>query len=53
MSNQSFALEAFQGLDEVPVELESESGDSLGASGILLAVALCVPFWTWVYSILF
>jgi len=54
MSNQSFALEAFQGLDEVPVELDSESGDSLGASrGILLAVALCVPFWTWVYSILF
>jgi hypothetical protein len=54
MSNQSFALEAFQGLDEVPVELDSEGVEPLGASrGILLAVALCVPFWTWVYSILF
>jgi hypothetical protein len=58
MSNQPFALEAFQGLDEVPVELDTESDgetvESLGASrGILLAVALCVPFWTWVYSILF
>ena len=58
MNNQSFALEAFQGLDEVPVELDTESDsetvESLGASrGILLALALCVPFWTWVYSILF
>ena len=54
MSNQSFALEAFQGLDEFPVELDSESVESLDASrGILLAVVLCVPFWTWVYAILF
>jgi len=58
MNNQPFALEAFQGLDGVPVELdtesESETVDPLGASrGILLAVALCVPFWTWVCSILF
>jgi len=45
-------------VDRVPVELdtesESETVDPLGASrGILLAVALCVPFWTWVCSILF
>ena len=58
MNNQRFALEAFPGLDGVPVELdtesESETVDPLGASrGILLAVALCVPFWTWVCSILF
>jgi hypothetical protein len=58
MNNQPFALEAFQGLDEVPVELDTESESEpvelLGASrGILLAVALCVPFWTWMYSILF
>ena len=51
MSNQPFALEAFQGLDEVPVELDTESDsetvESLGVSrGILLAVALCAPFWT-------
>jgi len=57
MSNQPFALEAFQGLDEVPVELDTESDsetvESLDATrGILLAVTLCVPFWTWVYSIL-
>jgi hypothetical protein len=54
MNNQSCALEAFQGLDEVPVELDSESAESLGASrGILLAVALCLPFWTLMYAILF
>jgi len=58
MSNQPLALEAFQGFDEVPVELDtksdSETVESFGASrGILLALALCVPFWTWVYSILF
>jgi hypothetical protein len=58
MNNQPFALETFQGLDEVPVELDtepdSETVDSLGASrGILLAVCLCVLFWTGVYSILF
>jgi hypothetical protein len=57
MCNQPFALEAFQGLVEVPVELDTESDsetvESLGVShGILLAVALCAPFWTWVYSIL-
>ncbi|HKH73340.1 MAG TPA: hypothetical protein VKA59_18410 [Vicinamibacterales bacterium] len=58
MSNQPFALEAVQGMGEVPVALDTESegeaAESLGASrGVLLAVALCLPFWTWVYSILF
>ena len=58
MSNQPFALEAFQGIDELRLELDtvthSESVESLAASrGILVAVAICVPFWTWVYSILF
>jgi hypothetical protein len=58
MNNQPFTLEAFQGLHEVPVELDTESDsetvESLRASrGILLAVALCVPFWTGVYSVLF
>jgi hypothetical protein len=58
MNNQPFALEAFQGIDELQLELDTESDsetvDPLGASrGIMLAVALCVPFWTSVYSILF
>jgi hypothetical protein len=55
MSNQPFALEAVQGMGEVPVALDTESeGEAVGASrGVLLAVALSLPFWTWVYSILF
>jgi hypothetical protein len=57
MRNQPFALEALQGLDELKVELEcepdSETDEPLRASGILLAVGLCVPFWTWMFSILF
>ena len=57
MINQPFALEALQGMDEVPVELDTESeSDTLeplrASRGILLAFAICVPFWTWVYSIL-
>ena len=58
MNNQPFALEAFQGIDELQLELDTESDsetvDPLDASrGILLAVAICVPFWSSVYSILF
>jgi hypothetical protein len=58
VNTQPFAFEAFQDIDELPVELDTESDsetvESLGASrGILPAVAVCVPFWAWVYSILF
>jgi hypothetical protein len=58
MNTQPFAFEAFQDIDapqiELNSELDSETDESLGASrGILLAVALCVPFWAWVYSIVF
>jgi hypothetical protein len=57
MSTQPFIFEAFEDIDELQVELDtepdSETVESLGASrGILLGVVLCVPFWTWVYSIL-
>ena len=55
MNTQPFALEA---LDELQVELDndpdSETVESLRASrGILIAVGICVPFWGWMYSILF
>jgi hypothetical protein len=58
MRTQPFGLEALQDIDALRVELddepESDTDESFGASrGILLAFGLCVPFWVWVYAILF
>jgi hypothetical protein len=54
MSSQPIAFEAFQDIDELWVESDWETEESLNAiRGVLVGIALCMPFWAGLFWLVF
>jgi hypothetical protein len=50
MGSRPLAFEAFQDIDELQVEPDWDTAESLDAiRGVLFGIILCVPFWAGVY----